>query len=135
MVKIRHIAISTEDPEATAAWYKDVFGLLEVGRSPRGVYLSDGEINFAVLRLPSDEDPSKIATGVHHFGFLVEDAETMYRKLEERGATRQPDVAISNQYFEVKFTGPDGQCIDISEHGWVGAKPLEQPAVESSAGR
>jgi catechol-2,3-dioxygenase len=26
-VKIRHIAISTENPEETAAWYRDVFGL------------------------------------------------------------------------------------------------------------
>ena len=54
MAKIRHIAISTEDPEKTAAWYKEVFGLEEVGRSPSGVYLSDGDINFAVLRMKQD---------------------------------------------------------------------------------
>jgi catechol 2,3-dioxygenase-like lactoylglutathione lyase family enzyme len=55
MAKIRHVAISTEDPEKTAAWYKEVFGLEEVGKSPNGVYLSDGEINFAVLRIKSKE--------------------------------------------------------------------------------
>ena len=57
MAKIRHVAISTEDPEKTAAWYKEVFGLVEVGKSPNGVYLSDGEINFAVLRIKSKDDP------------------------------------------------------------------------------
>src|SRR5262245_26211621 len=31
MVKIKHIAIRTPDPEKTAAFYKEVFGLKEVG--------------------------------------------------------------------------------------------------------
>jgi catechol 2,3-dioxygenase-like lactoylglutathione lyase family enzyme len=131
MAKIRHIAISTEDPEKVAAWYKEVFGLVEVGKSPSGVYLSDGEINFAVLRIKSKDDPSKVDIGVHHFGFLVEDPQATYQKLEEMGATRQGDVPLGNQYFEVKYTGPDGVCIDIGEHGWVGAAPL--PETEASA--
>src|SRR5215211_7978979 len=67
--KIRHIAISTDDPERTAAWYKEVFGLEEVGKSPVGVYLTDGTINFAVLRIPSETNPGEPARGVHHFGF------------------------------------------------------------------
>ncbi len=133
MAKIRHIAISTEDPERTAAWYKEVFGLVEVGKSPSGVYLSDGEINFAVLRLRAKDDPNRIERGVHHFGFLVEDAEAICRKLEALGATRLPDVAGANQYFEVKYEGPDGVCIDISQHGGVGARPLEAPAAEARA--
>ena len=32
MAKIKHIAISTQDVEATARFYKDVFGLQEVGK-------------------------------------------------------------------------------------------------------
>jgi len=135
MVKIRHIAISTENPEETAAWYRDVFGLEEVGRSPAGVYLSDGEINFAVLRIRSKDDPTQIERGVSHFGFMVEDPQEIFRKLEAHGATRLPDVAIGNQYFEVKWQGPDGVTIDVSEHGWVGAKPLEPETVEPAAAK
>ena len=33
--KIRHIAISTDDPRKTADWYKAVFGLEEVGDNGR----------------------------------------------------------------------------------------------------
>jgi catechol 2,3-dioxygenase-like lactoylglutathione lyase family enzyme len=128
VAKIRHVAISTEDPEKTAAWYKEVFGLEEVGRSPSGVYLSDGDINFAVLRLKSKEDPGKIQLGVSHFGFVVEDPEATFRKLEAMGASRLPDVPIGGQYFETKFEGPDGVVMDVSEHGWVGAKGIESPA-------
>jgi len=121
--KIRHIAISTEDPEKTAAWYVAAFGLKEVGRSPGGVYLSDGDINFAVLRI-KDRETGEVVTGLSHFGFGVDDAEAFYGRLEAQGAQRQPSVAISNQYFETKFTVPDGVTVDISEHGWVGAKPV-----------
>jgi methylmalonyl-CoA/ethylmalonyl-CoA epimerase len=133
MAKIRHIAISTEDPEKTAAWYKEVFGLEEVGRSPSGVYLSDGDINFAVLRIRSKDDPNKVELGVSHFGFVVEDPAATHRKLEEMGATRLPDVPIGGQYFEVKFAGPDGVVMDVSEHGWVGAKGLESAEAPSAA--
>jgi catechol 2,3-dioxygenase-like lactoylglutathione lyase family enzyme len=33
MAKIKHIALSTLDPEATARFYVDVFGLKQVARS------------------------------------------------------------------------------------------------------
>ena len=135
MAKIRHIAISTEDPEKTAAWYKEVFGLEEVGRSPSGVYLSDGDINFAVLRIRSKDDPNKIELGLSHFGFVVEDPNVTFEKLEANGATRLPDVAIGGQYFEVKYRGPDDVVVDVSEHGWVGAKGLESTPEPTTAAR
>ena len=123
--KIRHIAISTDDPERTAAWYKEVFGLEEVGKSPVGVYLTDGTINFAVLRIASETNPDEPARGVHHFGFVVDDAEAVYTQLQDMGVKRLPDVALGSQYFEVKWEGPDGVCVDIGEHGWIGAKGLD----------
>jgi catechol 2,3-dioxygenase-like lactoylglutathione lyase family enzyme len=36
MAKIKHIAIRTPDPEKTAAFYKQVFGLEEVVRARAG---------------------------------------------------------------------------------------------------
>jgi|SRR5579862_214586 len=125
--KIRHVAISTEDTRKTADWYKEVFGLEEVGTNGGdGIYLTDGEVNFAVLRIV-DKKTGKVLTGVHHFGFGVDDADAYYRKMAEIGAERQPDIATSAQYFESKFTGPDGQTVDISEHGWLGAAPVKSP--------
>jgi catechol 2,3-dioxygenase-like lactoylglutathione lyase family enzyme len=127
MAKIRHIAISTEDPEQTAAWYKEVFGLVEVGKASSGVYLTDGDVNLAILRIKSKDDPTRAVCGVHHFGFLVEDPQATYRRLEEAGAPRLPDIPLTHENVEVRYEGPDGISIDISEHGWVGAKPLERP--------
>ncbi len=73
----------------------------------------------------------KVELGLHHFGFLVEDPQATHRSLEAQGALRLPDVAIGNQYFEVKFRGPDGVVIDVAEHGWVGARGIHQ--TEASA--
>ena len=50
MAKIKHIALTTENPGKTAAFYKEAFGLTEVRRSPNGaVFLTDGHINLAIL--------------------------------------------------------------------------------------
>ena len=59
MAKIKHIALSVQDPEKTAKFYEEVFGLQRVGTTESvlasGVYLSDGEINIALLNYKSDE--------------------------------------------------------------------------------
>ena len=52
MAKLKQIAISTQDPDTVANFYKTVFKLEEIGRvdndSAQGYYLSDGNINLAI---------------------------------------------------------------------------------------
>jgi catechol 2,3-dioxygenase-like lactoylglutathione lyase family enzyme len=53
--RIKHIALQTDNPAETAEWYKTVFGLDELRRSPadtgsEGVWLTDGYIYFAILK-------------------------------------------------------------------------------------
>src|SRR4026209_257820 len=95
MAKLRHIAVHTPDPEKIAEFYKRVFDMVEVGRtdSPiaKGVYLSDGTINMAVLRFKTVEaadrqDGLGPVFGLHHFGFWVDDMEEPGAGLEEAGA-------------------------------------------------
>ena len=132
MPKIRHIAIATNDPEATAAFYKKAFDFKEVGRAnshlATGVYLSDGTLNLAVLKFKTDQLGKGLDyTGVHHFGVLVDDLDAWTEKLEGLGADcfiRRPEGATTS-YFEVKFHGPDGLVFDIAEHPWLGSAPAE----------
>src|SRR5580698_4393473 len=56
--RIRHIALSVKDIDATADFYEKAFGLT---RSPKSegptayrVYMSDGEINLALLQYKSE---------------------------------------------------------------------------------
>jgi catechol 2,3-dioxygenase-like lactoylglutathione lyase family enzyme len=133
MVRIKHIAIRTPDPEKTAAFYKEVFGLEEVGLARSGYYLSDGYINLAILKSSdegSGESPRDVPgyAGIDHLGFQVDNLEEICQKLEEAGAraTNQrvdmvhPSGSEARSYYELKYRGPDSQIIDVTESGWIG---------------
>jgi glyoxylase I family protein len=141
VAKIKHIAISTQDVEATARFYKEVFGLTEVGKvdSPgaRGYYLSDGDINLAILNFKNDTvagaERGKAWSGIHHIGFQVESLEDAAGRLSAAGAEPRDDVNHAlgvgqgprhGGNVEVKYAGPDGVMVDVSETGWVGTSPL-----------
>ena len=57
--RIRHVALSVEDPWETAEFYKDALGLQEVteldGPLAEGVFLTDGVVNLAILKFKTDE--------------------------------------------------------------------------------
>jgi len=131
--RIKHVAIRTPDPEKTAAFYKEVFDLQEVGKATSGYYLSDGYINLAILKSSDQgtgESPRDVPgyAGIDHLGFLVDDVDQTCRRLEAAGATARtgrvdlrPTAATGpGSYYETKYVGPDNQLIDVSGHGWVG---------------
>jgi glyoxylase I family protein len=137
MAKIKHIALSTPDPDATARFYVDVFGMKQIGRIDHpavgGYFLSDGDINLAVLRFKNDAaagaERGKAYHGLHHIGFQVESLDAIAERLAAAGSERRDDVNealgvgdTAQRYanVEVKYSGPDGLLLDVSETGWVG---------------
>ena len=115
MARIRHIALYSDNPEKEATFYVRAFDLKEIRRSPSGsVFLSDGYINLALLK--SKEAGAK---GLHHFGFQVENLESVQEKLRQI----KPDIEIISPhdgvtFAEYKLKDPDGNTFDISEKGW-----------------
>ena len=144
MPKIKHIAMTTSDPDKAASFYKEVFGMEEVGRSGDShVYLSDGELNLTI-RSCKDSDAVDVGeqgagfSGIHHIGFLVEDVEGFVAKVQEAGGKRltpaMADRAESGYVpgpsnVEAKVTGPDGVVIDVSTAGWLG---ISQESLKAS---
>lgn len=123
MARIKHIALSTDDPAKTAEFYKDVFGLTELRREPadsgaEGVWLSDGYIYFAILKYGGEDTPNlgdgTSTRGVHHIGFYVDDLEGTHATLEGAGCAECPGSSKVNR----KFKGPDGLMIDVRARGW-----------------
>ena len=94
MVKIKHIAYTTSDPDKVAAFYVETLGLQEVGRGSGGhVYLSDGELNMTIRKCKSagDADVGEQGadfSGLHHIGFVVDDVEQYATRMESGGAKR-----------------------------------------------
>ena len=144
MPKLRHIALATDDPNKTAAFYVEAFDFKEVGRVGNpddpdnglawGIYLSDGTLNLAVLKFKNVDQLGKGLdyTGIHHFGVLVEDLEATLQKLDDMSAPciLKQDPNSTEQFYETKFKGPDGVVFDVSEHAWIGAATAEEKEID-----
>lgn len=126
--KLRHIAISVSDVAAAQAFFEEAFGMTKAGDAGRGVYMTDGVMNVALLDfsddpLPGLEPGDERFLGLYHFGMWVEDFDEAVEKVEAAGAAfvrgRKPDEP--NRYYEVKYRTPDGVVFDITSSGWVGA--------------
>ena len=144
MPKLRHIALATDDPDKTAAFYIEAFDFKEVGRVGNpddpdnglawGIYLSDGTLNLAVLKFKNVDQLGKGLdyTGIHHFGVLVEDLDETLQKLNKMGAPciLKQDPNSTEQFYETKFSGPDGVIFDVSEHAWIGAATAEEKEID-----
>ena len=142
MAKIKHIAIATQDAEKTAKFYIDVFGLREIAKldSPnaKGYYLSDGNINLAILDFQNDQvtgpEYGQTYSGIHHIGFEVESLEEIAKKLKEANSQPRDDINQAlgvgmggprHDNVEVKYSGPNGEIIDVSQTGWVGTRGFD----------
>ncbi len=142
MAQIKHIAIATQDAEKTAKFYQEVFGLRQIakldGENAKGFFLSDGNINLAILDFQNDQvagaERGMNYSGIHHFGFEVESLEEIAKKMQAADAQPRDDinqalhVGMGSSHtgnVEVKYGGPDGVIIDVSETGWVGTRGLD----------
>jgi glyoxylase I family protein len=142
MPKIKHIALATQDVERTARFYIEVFGMRKVGPiddpGTRGCFLTDGDINLAILNFKNDTaagvERGKDWSGIHHIGFQVDSLDAIAERLARAGSSRREDVEQAlgvggrqpHGNVEVKYTGPDGIMLDVSETGWMGT-PTSEP--------
>jgi methylmalonyl-CoA/ethylmalonyl-CoA epimerase len=127
MAKLRHIALSVSDPEAAAQFFERAFGMRRAGPAMRGVYMTDGVMNIALLNFKDEAVPGyegkKDVRGVIHFGIWVDNLEDAEARIKAAGGTyltgrKEKDP---NVYYEVKYRTPDGVVFDITESGWKGA--------------
>jgi lactoylglutathione lyase len=118
MAKLRHIAIIVPDPETAAQFFEKAFDFKRVGKARRGIYVSDGTINVALLKIESEKE--KI--GIYHFGMWVDDLAEAEKKVTDAGATYVGGRPVSpHSFYECKYQHPDGIMFDLTHNGWVGA--------------
>ena len=124
-VRIRHIALCVKDIKATADFYEKAFGLkrtpIREGATAWSCYMSDGEINLALLQYKSEVGSGmpKGYVGIHHFGFQCDDLPAQQKKVEQAGAEFFFDLGEpEDEGFERKFKDPNGIVFDINWKGW-----------------
>lgn len=122
--KLRHVAIKTDDVHKEAAFWSDAFDLEQVGgHGDVAVFLSDGVMNLAIIRIDDPNFPNYAAPfGLNHLGFVVDDIDSQVDKCTGLGAvsTVDPNHRHAGATWEMKMRSPSGVDIDLSDHGWPG---------------
>ncbi len=125
--KLRHIAIAVKNPEKAAKFFEEAFGMTRAGSAQRGVYMTDGVMNVALLDFgeeptPGFEDQPDFE-GIIHFGMWVDDTKATDEAIKKAGGSwmtgrfeKNPNV-----FYEVKYKTPEGIVFDVTANGWRGA--------------
>ena len=118
MSKLRHIAIIVDDPEQSAKFFENAFDMKRAGTARRGLYMSDGTVNVALLKREGDNEQ----LGLYHFGMWVDDLDEAEKKVVDAGGTYLEGRPTSpNSYYEAKYKDPIGVVFDLTHKGWAGA--------------
>jgi predicted enzyme related to lactoylglutathione lyase len=151
--RIRHIALCVKDIKATADFYEKAFGLkrtpIREGATAWNCYLSDGEVNLALLQYKSEVGSGvpKGWVGIHHFGFQCDDLPAQQRQVEKAGAEFFFDLGEpEDEGFERKFKDPNGIVFDLNWKGWQltrgkiknavgGLRPAKKAAARKKVGK
>ncbi len=120
MAKLRHIALSVRDLEASAKFYEEAFEMKRMRQSDVAVILSDGVVALALLDLnandnaPDERGPDFI--GIHHMGFLVDEMDQACGAVEQAGGTYHGQVKNvgAGPKYERKYRDPNGVVIDVA---------------------
>ena len=114
MGKLRHIAITVDDMEKTAAFYEKSFDLKRVRQSDVAIMLSDGIMSLAIIH--SQNVNAEGRRGLHHIGFLVDDMEKGAAQVEESGAVYHGQIKGigAGPQEERKYRDPNGIYFDVA---------------------
>jgi len=139
MAKLRHLAIAVKNPEKAAKFFEEAFGMSVVGKAMRGVYLSDGTMNVALLNFGEEPVPGfeteKGYEGIIHFGMWVDDTDETDRKIRAAGGSYMTGrfEKDPNVFYEVKYKTPEGIVFDVTANGWKGAVKNVEPVPSNKA--
>ena len=113
MARIRHLAIVTENRERLVNFYTTAFDMKVVDGVGPAIYLSDGYLNVAII-----QKRPQYKEGLYHFGIEVEDIEALKPICKDLGAASEIQKRPPNREAEYRVHDPDGNPIDLSQHGW-----------------
>jgi catechol 2,3-dioxygenase-like lactoylglutathione lyase family enzyme len=117
-----HIHLRSPDPDATAAFYKTMFGA-EVIRSvmSNGIERTDmrlGGVAIFIAKVPDDaalaEKPDHSFVGLDHIGLRVNDIDRVCAELKEKGAEFTVEPRTIRPGVRIAFVrGPQNVLIEL----------------------
>src|SRR4029077_19161627 len=126
MAEIRHIAISSDDTEKLAGFYKEVFGFRQSRPTPEGrktIYLTDGHMELTILENANQQN----SNGLHHFGIQTDDLDGTVNRIEKIQPGK-PVARSESGSEEAWLSDPLGNHIYLSVSGTLDYQPVEKYA-------
>ena len=98
--KVRHVAVMTKNREKMVEFYQKIFGLEPKRGFGGAIYMSDGDVNIALIEAKRDDQKE----GINHFGFEVDDLDDIKRRLRKQDLTpRSIRSPIKTRIIESKI--------------------------------
>lgn len=113
MARIRHLAIVSENRERLVKFYTEAFDMKIIDGVGPAIYLSDGYLNLAII-----QKRPQYKEGLYHFGIEVDDIDKLKSVCLALGAASDIQKRPPNREAEYRVADPDGNLIDLSQHGW-----------------
>ena len=117
MPRIRYLAMLCADPAGLAGFYRDCFGLEEMGRTDAGdLTLTDGGFNITLFKQRPQLHEPRMERGLHHLGIAVESLEetlARYRAFDPRGVIIPESGDL--QHGEVRIHDPECHPVSLSQ--------------------
>ena len=149
MGELRHIAFISKQPKVLSDFYQKYFAFEECKVFPSGSRMViDPRFNLAFLQSRGDEAGAVVGThradgaeiqresGIHHYGFLVDDLNQAVAKLPaslHRGASPQVSAGVGGSEgarpAEMRVIDPWGNNFDLSSRGYLGREEKKLPGV------
>ena len=117
MPRIRYLAMLCADPAGLAGFYRDCFGLEEMGRTDAGdLTLTDGGFNITLFKQRPQLHEPRMERGLHHLGIAVESLEetlARYRAFNPRGVIIPESGDL--QHGELRIHDPECHPVSLSQ--------------------
>ncbi len=125
---LRHVALNVRDVQKSLEFYSKVLGMnLEWMPDEDNAYLTTGQDNLALHKLPPGVEPGKIQM-IHHIGFVVrrpEDVDQWAEQIRRHGLSLvQEPKTHRDGARSFYFHDPDGLLIQLIYHPPISDKSL-----------
>jgi catechol-2,3-dioxygenase len=99
----------TKNREKMAEFYQKVFGLEPKRGFGGAIYMSDGDVNIALIEVKREDQKE----GINHYGFEVDDLEEIKANLKAAGFPAEID-SKSDKDCDHRIQDPDGRSVDLA---------------------
>jgi glyoxylase I family protein len=112
---LHHVAVTTRDPDASIAFYRDVLGFDVLERPNfnfRGAWLFKDGLQIHVIENTTPDTGEKIDPRADHWAFATDDLDEVERSLKEKGIAFHKQVNAGG-IPQIFFHDPDGHHIEV----------------------